>query len=253
MLLSSFSRVRPRNGKVSSARLSTTDDPNDYYDYYLCKSIFDIFFDGWSSFFFFFHKNPVRVRLPLGSDGRFDWEAFVVVVVVVVSVQAVVVSSTRAVLLALQEQVVRARRVPLAAGRERVAVVLQEPLVEVVMLLLRPVRGQLHRVRDGLPAQRRRAAPSAARLAPHARDRGHHDDGEQHGRRAAQHAHVRQVRAAPVRAVGRVLVEAHRTVRHAVAPERRADARVQFRTPANTGGSTRTISTTRMTLRSIAV
>lgn len=170
------------------------------------------------------------------SNGRFDTETPVVAVAVVV------VSSTHAIL-ALQVQVVRGGRVPFAqriAGRHA-AVLVQEPFVDKVH---RPVdaggvagdgarRRLLLRAGRVTPAVRRPPAAPVARLAPQTHYRGRHGDGEQHHRRAAQHAHVHQAHAVPVRAVDRILVETHGTVGHAVAPEQRANARVQFRAPAN--------------------
>lgn len=158
------------------------------------------------------------------SDGRFDTKPFVLVVV------AAVVLSTRAVLLAVQVQVVfRVRRVQLA--RRASVALIRAPFVRRT--------GSAHG-RAGLAAPAVRGPPPPAGLAPEARDRGRHGDGEQYGRRAAQHAHVQEARAALVRAVDRVLVEAQRTVRHAVAPERRANARVQFRAPVHGNRHART-------------
>jgi len=173
------------------------------------------------------------------SDGRLDSKAFFVAAAAVhVDATVAVVLSTHAVLLALQVQVVRRRRVPLAQrvadDAAAAAVLFQEPLV-----VVRPVDRAHHRV-DGGRALLGRPPPAVfgssrpVGLAPQAHHRCHDGNREKHHRRATQHAHVHQVHAVPARAVGWVLVEAHRAVRLTVAPELRANARVQFRAPVNT-------------------
>lgn len=185
------------------------------------------------------HTGPDRGRLVWsGSDGRLDSKAFAAVVVAHVDAAAAVVSSTHAVLLALQVQVVRRRRVPLAqrvsddAGAA--AVLFQEPLV-----VVRPVDRAHHRVDGGRallgrPPPAVLGSPRPVGLAPQAHHSRYDGDREQHHRRATQHANVHQVHAVPTGAVGRILVEAHRAVCLTVAPELRANTRVQFRAPVNT-------------------